>query len=138
MSLVLVLAMVFSFATTAFAAGTSYADDDQIQNTEAVQVMTGMGIINGKGDNLFAPTDSFLRSEAAKIITYMKLGPAAAEALTGTTNAYTDVPADAWFAPFVKYATAQGIIAGNGDGTFEPEIELSRESFLKMLLTNIG
>ena len=119
LSLVLVLAMVFSFASTAFAAGTGYADDDEIQNTEAVAVMSGMGIINGKENNQFDPTGDFLRCEAAKIMTYMMLGPDTADALTATEDPFPDVPAAEWYGAPIAYVSGEGLVVGWG-GNFHP------------------
>jgi hypothetical protein len=140
LSLLLVLAMVFSLASTAFAGWeTEYKDDDQITQKEAVAVMTGMGIIEGdETTGLFDPAGQFTREAAAKIITYMVIGPDAAETLTTANTGFTDVAATRWSAPYVAYAKSQKIIEGYGDGTFGPANDLSRAAWLKMLLVSLG
>ncbi len=47
-----------------------FADAGSISDyaKEAVEALSGLGIINGKGNNKFAPTDYATRAEAAKII----------------------------------------------------------------------
>ena len=49
----------------------SFDDDSLISDYAkgAVALMKSEGIINGKGDNLFAPLDNLSRAEAAVIIT---------------------------------------------------------------------
>ena len=49
---------------------TVFADDSEIAEyaKEAVYSMQKAGIINGKGDNRFAPTEYATREEAAKMI----------------------------------------------------------------------
>lgn len=48
----------------------SFADEAQSADyaKEAIGALSGAKIINGKGNNMFAPTDSLTRAEAAKII----------------------------------------------------------------------
>jgi hypothetical protein len=101
--------------------------------------MTGMGIIEGdETTGLFDPTGQFTREAAAKIITYMELGPDAAETLTTTNTGFSDVAATRWSAPYIAYAKAQKIIEGYGDGTFGPSNDLTRAAWLKMLLVSLG
>jgi hypothetical protein len=139
LSLVLVLAMVVGLlGTSVFAAQTSYDDDSKITQTEAVAVMSDMGIIDGVGNNLFNPEGAFTRAQAAKIVTYMQLGPEKAEALTAKNAPFTDVSADYWAAAYISYAAANGIIDGFGDNTFRPGNTLTREQWLTMLLAALG
>jgi hypothetical protein len=139
LSLLLVLAMVFSLASTAFAWETEYKDNDEITQKEAVAVMTGMGIIEGnENTGLFEPDGQFTREQAAKIITYMVLGPDAAEGLTATKSGFSDVAASRWSAPYIAYAKALNIIEGYGNGKFGPSDNLSRAAWLKMLLVSLG
>lgn len=137
LSLVLVLVMVFGLATNAFAWDTTYADNDQITYKEAVEAMSGMGIIDGKLDNLFDPAGNYTREEAAKVITYMLLGPETAEVIKPSSTSFSDVDAGRWSAGYISYAAAQDIIVG-WDGEFHPEDSLTRAQWLKMLLVALG
>ena len=138
LSLVLVLVMVFGLATNAFAWDTTYADNDQITYKEAVEAMSGMGIIDGKLDNMFDPAGDYTREQAAKVITYMLLGPEAAKVLEQPTNTgFSDVDAGRWSSGYIAYAAAQDIIVGWG-GEFHPEDTLTRAQWLKMLLVALG
>jgi hypothetical protein len=101
--------------------------------------MTGLGVIEGDDTTgLFQPTGTYTREAAAKVLTYMLLGPTAAEQLTATTDPFTDVSAESWSAPYIAYLANEHIIEGYGDGTFGPKKELSKAAWLKMLLCAMG
>ena len=65
MSLILVIAMIGSFA---FAATPTYRDANAIAQTEAVEVMSALGVINGYPDGTMKPNDTVTRAEMAKMI----------------------------------------------------------------------
>ena len=141
LSLVLVIAMVFSLCVIgASASYADFTDKDKITDTykEAVNVMTGVGIIDGMNATTFDAQGNFTRAQAAKIIAYMQLGPTAAAALKGTGTGYKDVAATAWYAPYVAYCTQMGIIGGYGNGNFGPNDALTGYQFAKMLLCAVG
>jgi hypothetical protein len=78
LALALVLALVLSLGVVGASAASNldyYSDAVRIGEdyVEAVDVMSGIGIIEGTGDELDA-MGSFTREQAAKILTYMKLG----------------------------------------------------------------
>ena len=111
-------------------------DYDEITNTEAVDVMVALGVLEGDDLGNFNPTGILTREQAAKIICYMLMGKNNAEKLTGTSN-FTDVAADRWSAPFISYCDTLGIISGY-DGKFDPTGELTGVAFAKMLLVALG
>ena len=49
------------------------------------------------------------------------------------TSEFTDVPSDAWYAPYVAWATKNGIVTGYGDGRFGPEEPVSREQMCVLI-----
>ena len=135
-ALVLVVAMMASFAVTAGAA--NFTDKSSVKNTEAVEVMSTIGIIDGYADGSFKPEGTLTREQAAKIITYMKLGKTAADKLVATVAPYSDVAANRWSAGAIAYCTNEGILAGVGNGKFNPTGELTGLQFAKMLLVALG
>ena len=136
LALVLVVAMMASFAVTAGAA--NFTDKSSVKNTEAVEVMSTIGIIDGYADGSFKPEGTLTREQAAKIITYMKLGKTAADKLVATVAPYSDVAANRWSAGAIAYCTNEGILAGVGNGKFNPTGELTGLQFAKMLLVALG
>ena len=63
LSLALALVMVMSLLTVAGAR--EFNDAADIEHTEAVEVMTALGVINGMGNNLFAPKNTTSAQAAA-------------------------------------------------------------------------
>ncbi len=133
LALVLVLAMMFSLC--AVSASADFTDDAEIKYTEAVEVLTAIGVIDGMGDGSFAPNGTLTRAQAAKIIVYL-LG---AEGLASAAVAsFDDVAADHWAADFIAYCAEEGIVSGYGDGNFGPEDVLTGYQWAKMLLVALG
>ena len=139
LSLVLALAMALSLMTAAFAADASdYKDYSKVTYKEAVDVMTAAGIFNGGDGNNFNPDATLNREQAAKIITYMLVGQTQADKLTTTIAPYSDVAATRWSAGSIAYCTNEGIIAGDGNGRFNPTDGVTGLQFAKMLLVALG
>lgn len=51
---------------------------------------------------------------------------------------FPDIPADAWYAFYVRELTARGVVAGYPDGTFRPEDPVSWGMALKLILLAAG
>lgn len=136
-SLALVLAVVMVVGVLAVSASAAtYPDDAQIQYKEAVEVLSLIGVIQGDDDGNFKPNATLTREQAAKIITYI-VNNKGAEALPKTA-AFSDVPAGYWSAGYIAYCVSQGIIAGQGDGTFGRTGTLTGAAWAKMLLCALG
>jgi len=89
---------------------------------ESINKLADLGVINGKGDNKFAPNDDITRAEFTKMIVTL-LGLEA----TGTETAFADCTADDWFTPYVIAATEAGIVTGVADDAFAPNDTITRE-----------
>ena len=137
LSLVLALVMTFSLVTVS-AGATEYTDNSSIKYGEAVDVISGLKIVDGYANGAFNPSNTLTRGAAAKIICNMVLGPTAAAALSCTSAPFSDVPANHTFAGYIEYCSSQGIINGYGDGTFKPAATVTGYQFLKMLLGALG
>ena len=137
-----VLARVLSSFTMAFAADTGktskdFSDADQIQYTEAVDVMVATGIINGYPDGTFGPKKTVKRSEMAKMISVMlnagkDIGEQYKDACTFADSK------DHWAAGYIAYCSAQHIIDGRSADVFDPEKEVTGTEVAKMALTSLG
>ena len=140
LSLVLVLVMVFGLFGVASASSSTYTDSTSVGTAyaEAVDLLTGIGVVNGTTSTTLEPTGNYTREQAAKVICYLTLGKSTADALACSTAPFTDVAASRWSAGFVQYCVSQGIINGMGDGTFAPEANLTGYQFAKMLLGALG
>ena len=144
MGLVLCLTMIFNLAVATVlmcvpVRAAAFNDADQIAGAykSAVEDMTTRGIINGFPDGTFQPEGTLTREQAAKIITYMKIG-AEAEALTNSNSPFEDLESGYWSTPYVVWCVEQQIILGYGNGKFGPQDHLTGFQFAKMLMVALG
>ena len=129
LAVVLALAMVLGMTITASAA---FTDDAKITYKDAVNVLTGLGVINGKPNGGFDPQGNLTRAEACKILTYL-LG---FEDVKGTPS-FKDAQ-QSWAANFIAFCESEGLVAGTGAGKFEPNGTLTGFAWAKMLLCAAG
>ena len=137
LSMALASVMVLGL-TVVGASAANFNDQAEIENTTAAAVMNAIGIIEGNEKGDFMPDQVLTREQAAKIITYMVMGPENAEKLGTSGTQFSDVAADRWSAPYIAYCANMGILAGDGTGKFNPEGELTGHAFAKMLLVALG
>ncbi|OUO32484.1 hypothetical protein B5F85_05710, partial [Olsenella sp. An293] len=102
-----------------------YPDVDQSQwYHAAVDWAISGGVMTGYGDGTFGPDRFVTRSEAAAVL-WNAAGKPALEVDESALPA--DVPAGEWYTGPVAWSLAEGIFNGNGDGSFAPAGELTRE-----------
>ena len=103
------------------APGTTFQDLSAHANQEAVEALASRGIISGRDDGRFDPNASMTRAEFATIVVKaLGLSPKAGDA-------FSDVAADKWYAPYIGTAYTYGLIQGVGGGKFDPEGEITRQ-----------
>ena len=134
LALVLALVMSMSLVTISNAA---FKDADKIDYKEAVDVMNAVGVFIGDEKGNFNAKENLTREQAAKIIAYLELDSKAADALVGGAT-FTDVASTRWSAGFVGYCVKAGVVAGVGNGKFDPAGQLTALQFGKMLLVELG
>ena len=139
LSLALALVMVLSMMVVGASAVSAddFSDSADIVNKEAVTVLATLGVITGNDDGSYAPTDTISRAEMSTIICRVLNGgkdPVLGEAVS---NSYTDT-ASHWAKNYIEYCTTLGIVAGKGDGTFDPEGDVTVAEAAKMVLVALG
>jgi len=88
-----------------------------------IEVMAGLGIVQGISEHIFAPEMPVNRAQfAAFLIRSLEI-----EEASPVTPHFKDLQPDAWYYGAVEGAYAAGLIKGYEDGTFRPEREISRE-----------
>ncbi len=142
-SLCLVLALVFVLGLCTVGAGAVYApysDLDKVtpEYTDAIEVLSGLLIIDGYPDGTFGPEKNVTRAEAAAMITRMMLGREAADKLPVGEVKFSDVAADSWAAKYIAFCANKGIIVGMGNGTFCPNDNITGTQLAAMLLRALG
>ncbi|MDD6255461.1 MAG: S-layer homology domain-containing protein [Eubacteriales bacterium] len=130
LSIVLSVAMVICLMPAmAFAADSNstaatglskFSDASSITNKEAVSVLAGLGVINGKGDGTFDPKGDVTRAETSTLVSILVRSGDSSSLSAPSKDPFTDVAKDNWAAPYVAYGVSQGYLNGRGDGTFDP------------------
>ena len=93
-----------------------------------IEAMAAKGIIQGMGDNMYAPKSQLTRAQfATMIVNAFKLQN------TTVQNVFTDVKDTDWFYSAVLSAYASGIIKGVTDTTFNPNANISRQDMAVMI-----
>ena len=139
LSLALAFVMVISMMVVGVSAVSvdDFSDGADVVNKEAVSVLATLNVINGKDDGSYDPTGVVTRAEMAKMICVILNGgkdPVLGETLN---NTYTDT-ANHWAKSYIEYCTTLGIVAGKGDGTFDPNGNVTVAEAGKMVLVALG
>lgn len=85
-------------------------------------------IINGMGNNKFAPQNNITRAQFITILANL----AGADLSAYNTSEFSDVKTSDWFAKQVAWAKAKGI-AGGSNGKFSPTANISRQDMAVMI-----
>ena len=134
---VLALVLAFACAFTMFA-GAAFTDAADIEQTEAVEMLSALGVINGYTDGSFKPNDTISRAEAAKMIyTIWNGGNDNASAFEGK-SVFTDVYSGHWAEGYINFCYTNGIINGKGNSKFAPDDKVTGTELAKMLLICMG
>ena len=131
LSLVLVIAMVLSSFSFAFAAKFEDVEGDY---EEAVNVLSALGVIDGYEDGTYRPERIVTRAEMAKLIVQI-LGYG--DLVAGSASNFADTQghwADAWIA----LAAGRGLVIGTGDGKFTPDRQVSYDEAITMVVRALG
>lgn len=119
------------------ASAATYSDAEDIVNVEAVEIMGALNIINGKDDGTFSPEENVTRSQMAKMIAVAMNGGKEPNFGVKTTPTFTDVKGH-WAETFIEYCYDMKIINGRGDGTFDPDGNVTGVEAAKMVLSALG
>ena len=114
-----------------------FSDASEIKNQEAVTTMVALNVIAGKDTGAFDPSATVTRAEMAKMITIMLNGGKEPVLSTNATPAYSDIGGH-WAQKYIEYCSKNGIIAGQGDGTFNPDGTVTGSQAAKMALVALG
>ncbi|MGI6205783.1 MAG: S-layer homology domain-containing protein [Anaerovoracaceae bacterium] len=142
MVICLMPAMAFAADTTDTTTETTglsqFTDADSITNKEAVSVLVGLGVINGMGDGTFAPQGDVTRAQVATLISILVRSGDSSSLSAPSSDPFTDVAKDNWAAPYVAYGVSQGYINGRGDGTFDPDGNVTTAELATILEQILG
>lgn len=156
LSLILTISMLLS-AIPVFA--DSFSD---VEDSEAIDVVTGLGIMNGNTDGTFLPDDNLTRADFAQIIANIYHYGSTDDGVTEwkqsffegvleetdlipedvmniqSGNIFDDVSSGSDTYKAIELVYSLGIMVGVGDRIFEPDGNVTVEQALKVILTMMG
>ena len=113
-----------------------FSDNAEIVNKDAVAVTSAIGLFDGYEDGSFGPKNVVTRAEMAVIISTMLYGAGVNVNQFAETNVFTDVPA--WAQGYVNLCSSLGIVAGVGEGKFDPNATVTTAQAVLMLCRALG
>lgn len=132
LSFVLVIAMVLSSMSFAFAGTLSDVADNDYE--KAINALVAFGIISGYEDGTFRPAKEIKRAEIAKILVEA-LGYG--DIAVGATSSFSDTQGH-WADSWISIAAGTNLVAGYPDGTFKPEKIVTYDEILTMVVRALG
>ena len=134
-AIMLVGMMVVSASAASY---NNLTDKDEIVNKDAVSMLVSLGIIEGKPDGSYGPTENVDRAQMAKMLSVIMNKGVDNSALYQSVNSgLTDITSH-WAKGHINYCYTTGIIAGRGTGTFDPSATVTALEAAKMLLVAVG
>ena len=118
-------------------AGAAFTDQADIKATDAVNMLSALGVINGYDDGSYKPDATVTRAEMAKMIFVVRNNKIDDSAYKNNSTKLTDVNKH-WAAGYIKFCESQGIIAGKGNNKFDPDATVTGVEAAKMLLVVSG
>ena len=95
---------------------------------DAVRYAYETGLMDGVGDNLFAPNSQTTRAQLVTILHRL-----AGEPEPGGDSGFADVAAGTWYTDAVAWAAENGIVNGVSDTEFAPGDDITREQLAAIL-----
>lgn len=133
-AILLIVTMLISFTTATYAAAFSDVGEEYGWARDAIEAFSEEGIIEGKGDGIFAPDDAVTRAEFAKMFALTFELPLDEEA-----SPYQDVADDYWAAPYIlaadEYTVAMNVLdEAMDESSYAPERDATREEIAAALV----
>ena len=115
----------------AFTANKLFTDvtDPEAWYYDAVYWAASEGITSGYGEGTFQPKANLTRAQTVMFLYKMAGQPDVSD----VELTFSDVAADAWYADAVKWAVANEITTGYGEGTFQPSVTCKRSMIVTFI-----
>ena len=129
--------LAFACAFTMFA-GAAFTDQADIKvDSDVVDTLVSLGVIEGFEDGSFQPNGTVTRAQMAKMIYVLRTGNSDASAYNDDKTSFTDIGTH-WARGYIKYCQSLNIIAGKSATKFDPNGNVTAQEAAKMLLVTLG
>ena len=138
----IVISMVFLLITIT-SAYASFTDIENNRHKEAIEEMARLGILEGIGNNLFAPDTELNRAAAAKVASLI-FGYTEEDAVAATKwepmfgDVHENMQQQRWALGWINLMAKEGILSGYGDGKYHPEDNLQMSQWAAILIRILG
>ena len=95
---------------------------------ESIKFCVNNRLFNGVSNSSFMPETQMTRAMFVTVLSRMS-----GESIIGFPNNFSDVESSIWYAQPCAWGSAAGIVTGTGNGTFEPEGNVTREQMAVFL-----
>ena len=135
--LALLLAAGLCLGLIAAAPALAFSDVSGEELSEAVEVLSGLGIVSGYSDGSYHPDDALTRAQFCKLAILTEGHGDQAKGSAYRTR-FSDVPGGGWAAPYINLACEEGLVAGYGDGRFGPDDPVTVGQAVTVVLRLLG
>ena len=119
-------------------AGAAFTDQADIKvDSDVVDTLVSLGVIEGFEDGSFQPNGTVTRAQMAKMIYVLRTGNSDASAYNDDKTSFTDIGTH-WARGYIKYCQSLNIIAGKSATKFDPNGNVTAQEAAKMLLVTLG
>jgi hypothetical protein len=118
----------------------SYTDVDGTHaNADAIYGLTAMNVLSGYTDGSYKPEGTITRAEFA-VFVYRMMGYGEKDKayFAAKTSAFADVPEGHWAEAFINACADGGIFVGYPDGSFKPDMNVSKAEVITVVLRCLG
>ena len=91
------------------------------------------GLMSGTSGTTFSPNGTVTRAMVVQTLYAMDGKPA-----TGASAPFKDVTSDKYYAAAVAWAQSHGVVSGYDDGTFRPDVAITRQQLVTILYAYAG
>ena len=131
--------VTLSASTTVYAGWRAETGDLPFTDVDAdawyrddVQYVYDAGLMTGTTADRFAPNGSMTRAMLVTVLWRQAGSPVVNYAMD-----FSDVAEGAWYAEAVRWAAAEGVVGGYGDGRFGPDDPITREQLATILFRHL-
>lgn len=135
--LALLLAAGLCLGLITAAPALAFSDVSGEELSEAVEVLSGLGIVSGYSDGSYHPDDALTRAQFCKLAILTEGHGDQAQGSAYRTR-FSDVPGGGWAAPYINLACEEGLVAGYGDGRFGPDDPVTVGQAVTVVLRLLG
>lgn len=140
----LAMAMIFAFATTAFAADKAIPDYSDVKADSEfagdIYRLTALGVLEGNNGwgGAYRPTEYLTRAEFAKIAVYMYGAEDTVNYYASLKSSFADVAEGFWAEGYINAALDMGLMKGRGNGVFDPQSTVTTQEVATVVLRAVG